>query len=216
MGVIELSYHSVKIERAENSEMVTKLHIDIVQGVVIVEGEEEFVQSVYADFKERLLSQNLEIAGHVADANENEQPGGSESPSPRKTGSRRRKRSKPRSENSDAAAESYAPTLMKNLDLSGLSTFFEKFIPKNHAERVLIFAKYLDSIGHSPCTADQIYTCYMVLKERVPKVYVQALRDAHGRKYGFIDYKSPESISLTYIGENQFNHDLKLKEGNDE
>jgi hypothetical protein len=53
----------------------------------------------------------------------------------------------------------------------------------------------------------------MTLKERLPKVYLQALRDAHGRRRGYIDYQSPTSIRVTHIGENHFNHEIKKKAG---
>ncbi len=100
----------------------------------------------------------------------------------------------------------------KDLDTSGLSAFYGQFQAKNHPEKILIFLKFLEEESgiESPNT-DQVYTCYEVSNERVPKAFAQAFHDASGRKFGFIDYTSPTELSVTVLGNNHFKHDLKRK-----
>ena len=127
----------------------------------------------------------------------------------RKTSTRpSRKRGKTPSEGGNLSTDTYKPKLDKELNLNGLAKFYSEFKPRSHSERILIFTKYLQTLGIETATADQIFTCYMKLKERMPKFYLQAFRDAHGSKYGFIEYKSPSHIQLTHIGENHFNQEL--------
>lgn len=198
--------------------MASKLHINVAQGVIDVEGDEELIREIYSDFREQLLAN---FGDGSAQANAGEQDAkdagsGGETSGGGKSTPTRRQRTRKRKDTGDGrpVASDYLPTRLKDLDVSGLKEFFEKYEPRNQPERILIFAKFLQDKGHDPCNADQIFTCFMTLKERLPKVPLQALRDAHGRNYGFIDYQSPAHVKVTLTGENHFNHDLKMKAGN--
>ena len=198
--------------------MASKLHINVAQGIIDVEGDEDLVREIYSDFRERILenfaSGQEETVSDKGGAGKPEN--GSEDSGSRRTPTTRRRRTRRRKEaegSTTGAPDAYVPTLLKDLPLSGLKEFYEQFEPRNHPEKILIFAKFLQDQGHDTCTADQIYTCYATLKERLPKVYLQAFRDAHGRRRGYIDYESPDSIRVTHIGENHFNHELKKKSG---
>jgi hypothetical protein len=183
-------------------EMAAKLHINVPQGIIDVEGDEELVRAIYADFRTELPEMfgsnhsTVEALASTADV-----AGARRTKNAEKRQARRRRSQKAPNGN-DAAAEAYLPQLLKDLDLAKLSAFYRQFEPKNHAERVLIFAKFFgEEHARDFCSADEIYTCYMKLKERVPKVFIQAIRDAHGRKYGFVDYESPARIRVTQNGE---------------
>jgi len=88
------------------------------------------------------------------------------------------------------------PKLDKNLDTSGLPTFYGQFEAKNNAEKILIFLKFMnDELQIKPPNTDQFYTCFEKVDERVPRAFAQAFRDASS-KSGYIDYKSPTDRSL--------------------
>lgn len=100
----------------------------------------------------------------------------------------------------------------KHLDTLKLADFYGQFEVSNNPEKILVFLKFLtDELGIESPNTDQVYTCYVAVNERVPKVFSQAFRDASGRKFGYIDYNSPTDIQITINGSNYFNHDLKRK-----
>ena len=191
--------------------MEAKLHINILEGTLIAEGKQEFVETIYQDFKSELSNRiekplnNSPVEHHPTHSNDS-------MPQPKARPLKRKKLKKPSSEQGGQKNPAYTPQLQKNLDLSGIQDFYKQYEPKNNAEKILIFAQFLKEKGFDICTADQIYTCYSVIKERIPKVFLQAIRDTHGRSYGYIDHQGPEEIRLTTVGENHFNHDLKKKE----
>ncbi|HBM87123.1 MAG TPA: hypothetical protein DD437_01130 [Rhodobiaceae bacterium] len=188
--------------------MQTKLHINISQGVVDVEGDPELVREIYADFKDKLLSgMSLQKPQESGDAD-----GSKEDPKrkPKRRSYSRKKASDDEDGSNGVVADS--PQIDKNLDTSGLGSFYGEFEPKNNPEKILIFLKFLtEQLGISDPNTDQIYTCYEAANERVPKVFSQAFRDASGRKFGYIDYNSPTDISITTLGSNHFKFDMKRK-----
>lgn len=198
--------------------MTTKLHIDVSQGIISIEGDPEFVREVYRDLKAQLLDSVTFVAPKNVstlsrsppDPIENASRGG-EGVKPRaKRRVASKKKSKGEEIGSDVIADS--PKLDKNLDTSGLPAFYSRFEVKNHPQKVLVFLKFLtDELGIDDPNTDQFYTCYEKVNERVPKVFSQAFRDASGRKFGYIDYNSPTDIKVTTVGNNFFKFDLKKK-----
>lgn len=101
----------------------------------------------------------------------------------------------------------YSPVRVKDLDLSGLDAFYREWAPKNHAERILLFAYYLqEHLQIAPCTANHIFSCYLQMKERIPKAFLQAFRDASGNDYGYIEFNSITDISIPIHGRNHVEH----------
>ena len=185
--------------------MHTKLHINLLQGVVDVEGDPELVREVYADFKKKLLN-GMGCSSPPEDATSAEPA--------MKTKPKRRSaaRKKTTTEESGSSINADSPKMDKDLDTSGLAAFYGQFEAKNNSEKILIFLKFLrDKLGIESPNTDQVYTCYEAVNERVPKVFAQAFRDASGRKFGYIDYKSPTELLVTTIGNNHFKLDLKKK-----
>lgn len=183
--------------------MNTKLHIDVLQGIVNVEGEEAFVEKVYNDFMKKIDGKVLVPANEkIAPIDANYQHV-AKLPVPKKA-----------KKHNDAAgikSADYSPQLDKNLDLLKLDNFYSQYSPKNHPEKILVFLKFLQTLGVDKFSADQVYTCYMRVKEKMPKAFIQAFRDAHGKTFGYINYVSPQEITLTIAGENHFNHGLTKK-----
>lgn len=187
--------------------MHAKLHINISQGVVDVEGDLDLVREVYVDFKDKLLNGMDSSSPQAA-----EDMDIAESETEIKPKRRRAVRKKAATKESGSSIRADLPKMDKTLDTSGLATFYGQFVAKNHPERVLIFLKFLiDELGIESPNTDQVYTCYLAENERVPKVFSQTFRDASGRKFGYIDYKSPTELVVTTVGNNYFKLDLKKK-----
>lgn len=189
--------------------MQTKLHINISQGVVDVEGDPEFVREVYADFKDRLLDGLNNTPG-------NPMPNGS-SVETNKSSPKRKKRSLAKkaaqTDSNDSGIDPRNPKLDKGLDLSRLCDFYDQFEPKNNSEKILIFAKFLiDELDIDQPNTDQFYSCFSELREVIPTAFSQAFWAAHGRNYGYIGFKSATDISVTTKGTNYFNNSIKRKD----
>ena len=191
--------------------MNAKLHINLLQGVLEVEGDEKFVQSIYQDFKSHLPKQS---ATRNAERRANEPAEIIDHESSSSHERRRRRGTRRTGDGETAKIADYAPKLNSNLDLKDLRKFYGQFDPKNHSEKILIFAVFLrDSLKIVPCSADDVYTCYRELKDitKIPEAFVQAIRDAQN-KAGAIDFVSQTEIKITIAGENYFTQKLKRKE----
>lgn len=192
--------------------MNAKLHIDVLQGVLDVEGDESFVRSIYDDFKGRLAEQVTIKPLPVIDASTSPRSlMAPEAQSPRK---RKTSRQGGGSDNGKSKFADYIPKFDPNLDLAKLENFYANFEPKNHREKILIFAIFLrDELQKNPCSADHIFTCYHSLRTQteIPEAFVQAIRDAHN-KGGFVELISPQEIRITIAGENYFNQKIKRRE----
>ena len=192
--------------------MTTKLHINLSQGVIDVEGDPELVREIYQDLKAHLQNS----AGSISDGGQSGGETPTDDPPAGKFKTRRRSATRKKagdgSENSGQTVIADSPKLDKNLDTSGLLAFYGRYETKNNSEKILVFLKFLTDELHvaSPNT-DQFYTCYERVDERVPKAFSQAFRDASGRKFGYIDYNSPTDIQMTTVGNNYFKFDLKKK-----
>jgi hypothetical protein len=187
--------------------MNAKLHINIPLGVLEVEGDEKFVQAIYDDFKSKLAQG---AADRGRDAGEAAKAEGLSEDRKRKLPIRR----SVGSENAKARVSEYSPKFDPNLDLSKLEDFYAKFDPKNHREKILIFAVFMrDVLKKAPCAADDIFSCYRTLKDRteIPEAFLQAIRDTQN-KGGYVELVSPAEIKITIAGENYFNKKLGRRE----
>lgn len=191
--------------------MTTKLHINISQGIIDVEGDPELVRAIYDDFKEQLLAGATvrpPMREEVNEAGNTEENGKSRAKGKRRSSAKKRATGDDVGQNVSADS----PKLDKNLDTSGLVDFYERYETSNNPEKILVFLKFMnDELGIDNPTTDQFYTCFEKVNARVPKVFSQAFRDASGRKFGFIDYNSATDIKITTVGNNYFKFDLKKK-----
>lgn len=186
--------------------MNTKLTINLHDGVLDVEGSEDFVRSVYLDFKERVAK----AAAQTAIPKQLEQaliPVNK----PHVETAKKTKPSNPEGKKTKSAE--YKPTFNTNLNLASLNAFYSAIKPGGHSEKILCFAIFLrDHCNISPCTADDIYTCYFTLKSetKIPEAFLQAFRDTQSKKH-YIKFESPQHIEITIAGENYFNSNMKKK-----
>lgn len=191
--------------------MATKLHINISQGVIDIEGDPDLVREIYGDFKDQLLNGSMVRGQSRIDPEDVEEA--DEAPKTRvKTKRKTVARKRSNGDEAGSGVNADAPKLDRDLDTSKLVAFYGQFNPKNHPEKILIFLSFLiDELGIESPNSDQIYTCYVKANERIPKAFAQAFRDTSGRSFGYIDYKSGTDMRITTAGANHLKFDIKKK-----
>lgn len=182
---------------------MTKLKIDLQNGLLEVEGEESFVKEIYQDFKDRIRTQETPPSPDKKDTREfhHDEPNKNASVKKNngaKSGSKRK--------------ESYQ--IVKDIDLSAksgkeaLKKFYEKKSPSTAMQKNAVFVYYLERVaGVQSIGVNHIYTCYKDVNEKVPGALRQSLLDTSFKK-GWIDTKSMENITVTTHGENLVEHSL--------
>lgn len=191
--------------------MQTKLHIDLAQGIIDVEGDVDFVKAVYEDFKDRITGHAAPVAPLAQQPSAPDANAGNNAPAKPKRRASSRKRAGA-ADGGDVGVNPDAPKLDKNIDTSKLRAYYDQFEPGSAPEKILIFLKYLtEEVGIDKPNTDQVYTCFHALKEKTPNAYSQAFRDTASKK-GFVEFNSATDIQITIMGENHFNHDLKKKD----
>ena len=191
--------------------MTAKLHINISQGIIDIEGEADLVREIYHDFKEQLLN-GVNFAPSAAPLHSNADELADEPVVKQKSKRRVTVKKKAAGEEGGISLSPNLPRLDKNLDTSKLMIFYNQFEPKNNPEKILIFLKFLsEELKIEMPNTDQVYTCFEKANERVPKAFAQAFIDTAGRKFGYIDYNSPSNIKITTVGSNHYRLDLKKK-----
>lgn len=199
--------------------MNARLSINLSEGTVEAEGSEEFVRFIYQDFKESLSRHVVRPlterpSEHTALP---PQPAllSDQSKEPQKRPSRNPAKTAKTKDSKKQRNADYKPTFNKDLDLTGLDTFYDEFKPEKHAEKILLFAIFFrDRLRIEPCSANDIFTCYFALQTRTtaPTAFVQAFYDAQ-RKTHFIDFASLTEIRVTIAGNNFFNEVLTKRKG---
>ena len=195
---------------------IAKLHIDLSQGVIDIEGDPELVREIYGDFKTQLAN-----GTHFSSATGARSPNppvadidvgnGAAETSAKAKAKRRATPKKATNEDASNGVVADSPKLDKNLDTSTLGAFYGQFAPKNNAEKILIFLKFMaDTLAIEHPNTDQVYTCFKHTGEKIPKAFAQAFYDT-STKHGYIDFRSSVEMPITIAGDNHFNHTLKRK-----
>lgn len=195
--------------------MTTKLHINLAQGIIDIEGDPDLVREIYADFKGHLISATISPNPPLPNSPARDESGAEEASPRSRTRPKKKALAKRRTnaEETGAVFNADSPKLDKDLDTSKLIAFYGKYEPKNHPEKILIFLTFLkEELSIESPNTDQVYTCYNRVSERIPKAFAQAFRDTSGRSFGYIEYQSPSDIRITTAGNNHFRFDLKKKD----
>ncbi|MBW9261720.1 MAG: hypothetical protein K1564_09145 [Candidatus Thiodiazotropha sp. (ex. Lucinisca nassula)] len=186
--------------------MTTKLKIDLSTGLLEVEGTEEFVKTIYDDFKEKLNSPTPAA------------PAPESKPAAATTPAKKAKPKKAAASAGNASKAKKAPGIAKDLDLSGgaddptLKEFYGRYDHKSNFERNLIFTYYLKQvIGVEKVNLDHIFTCYRNVGQKLPKALEQSMRDTAKDK-GWVDIDDLENIDVPVGGINHLEHDLAKAE----
>lgn len=182
-----------------------KLRIDISQGLLEVEGSDQLVREIYADFKDQLHGPTSSPTAKST------KPLG-KTPSPKSDEGSTDQRSSGRKKASSGGTQ---PSIVKDLDLSGkakkverLKDFHASFTINSNLERNLVFMYYLQhKIEVSPITPDHVFTCYRDVGVKVPTALVQSLRDTSNRR-GWLDTANTNDLKVTVPGMNHLEHDI--------
>lgn len=187
--------------------MMPKLHVNLSQGLIEIDGDPEFIREILSELRPIVLEQSVKTFEQNDSDNEAEGVGGTK----KKRAVKRKAVKKTNSESSGIDPDN--PTLDKDLDTQALGEFYAQFKPKNHAENILTFLMFLnEKLGLKNANTNQIYTCYLGAKVKPPRAFYQALRDTSSKRYGYINIHSPESIEVSTVGNNYFQFDLKKAE----
>jgi hypothetical protein len=190
--------------------LTAKLHINVSQGIIDIEGEADLVREIYRDFKEQLLS-GVKLAPSAVQAQDPAVGTVDETVGKQKSKRRATTKKKVGVEDGGISVSIDYPKLDKNLDTSKLAAFYSPFSPKNHSEKILIFLKFLlETLEIENPNTDQVYTCYKAVNEKIPQAFAQAFRDTSS-KFGYIELKSATNITVPIAGDNHFTHTLKKK-----
>jgi hypothetical protein len=200
--------------------MATKIKIDLAHGLVEVEGSEEFVRAVYADFKDKLSSEPIVHQLPPPPRAPPRQAEGENAASRPKSSSTSRKRSQSSAASSVAPKKKLKePSTVKTLDLSNspagrLRDFYDKFDVKTNYERNLIFIYFLQQkMEIEQITQDHVYTCYRNIPGiKVPGAFRQSLLDTESSK-DWIDAADADNLKITVHGLNYLEHDMPKKIG---
>jgi hypothetical protein len=213
--------------------MAAKLRVSLAEGVFEAEGDDAFVKAMHSEFREYVgqffrakplvpesaphappspspspQAENLsDVAGDDAEAHE-----GDDSPTRERRSPPRRRRVSNLMEGGVAKKAKYEPRVDPDLKLPGLVEAFSSYELKGHQEMVLFFGHYLaHDAGIDPFTADQVFTCYRLVKVKPPKAFAQALYDTRTKRH-FLKFDKLDAIALTHIGDTHYEHDLKKKD----
>ena len=181
---------------------MSRLKIDLVSGVIEVEGEEAFVREVYNEYKAQLQLINSANDKKTSPATSAiELPKGAEK---NKNVKAKRTRQNP------------IPTFAKELDLSSkngksLRDFYREKSPSNAMESNAVFVYYLQKTAKvSGIDFNHVYTCYKDVAARIPSALKQSLIDTASSK-GWLNTSSLNNLQLTTGGENFVELDLPRK-----
>ena len=181
-----------------------RIRIDLSQGIIEAEGNEEFVLRIYSDFIEKIKGR-LKL------------PSGSKKIRARKADEKPRNDYKVKEKSTSKGMVLHR--LVKSVDLSGagdmqsLDEFFQQYKASKFYEYNLIFCYYLQEVaGITPITIDHVFTCYRHIPEvRTPKALSQSLFDT-SRRQGWIDTSSLDNITVSLDGINHIENGMKRNE----
>lgn len=194
-ALLGLDLSLLKIYKLSN---MTKLHIDITNGILEVEGEEEFVNKIYQDYKAELVSlKTTQISPKVIEKPLPDDKISSDTKSIKQSSTKGK---------SKGLKESYA--LIKDLDLNkgdrdaSLKDYYKEKSPSSFVDKNVVFVFYLKKIASVPkVTLNHIYTCYEEVGSRKPSAFKQSIADTSSKK-GYLDTASFEDIKVSIRGEN--------------
>lgn len=199
--------------------MTAKLRVDLSQGVLEVEGDESFVRAVFENFQAQ-----MQLVRHASPRREpamieqvvEEIPTVDATPTkPAKKSVRSRSPERRTGDTNAKGMKNWNFKLDNSIQIDGLSDFIKPYAIKNHSERILLYGKYLETIGIYPFNANHVYTLYSVRKDKMPIAFVQAFIDARGSKYQYVGFENLDSIEFTIAGINHFNHHMEQAVGDE-
>ena len=187
-----------------------KIHINLSLGLIEAEGDETFVSRVYDDFKDRIQPAD---GDHGGSEDEPESAAGPPARGPRKPAARKKAAAKKGNGKTEGpGVTAYTPSRNTDLDLAKLAGFVGQYAPKNNPEKYVLYITFLkDTLKKDPCSMDDLFTCFLEMKDEIPGNFGQNLIDTRGNRYGYIKFTSPHDIVLSTAGINHLNLKMKKK-----
>ena len=185
---------------------MAKLLIEIGTVKLELEGTEEFLREMYGEFKHQINTASPHQFLAQDAASPNTESICKEQPALR----RKRTASTPKTTKATQTKSSQEPSVDSSLPISELKEYFDNRRPKNNPECIIVFAAYLrDKHNISPCTIDQLYTCFWSLRKeiKIPRRFRQAVIDTKNKKK-WVEWVDENSIQITNIGENALHHEI--------
>ncbi|HEV7341258.1 MAG TPA: hypothetical protein VGN68_06455 [Sphingopyxis sp.] len=183
--------------------METRVRVSVKGNELSVEGADVFVKEMYLDFMARMelaLDPQASIAPDLEEK--------ASAPANKKVPPSSKTKALKAPSGGKSKEPTYKPKQIHGLNLTGLSSYYEKFSPKNNSEKILIFGKFFEeNLGQDKFKADEIYSCFRLLKLEIPKAFWQAFIDTRS-KHQYINFSGHEEIWIADMGENFFNHKL--------
>lgn len=178
---------------------MARLHINLAEGILEVEGKEEFVKKVYNDHKDKLDNlKSIPKTSPTTTKGFSDSKKDMVSKPPKNISRSKRKKS------------NGTPSLNKDLHLekgdreSSLKDYYDKMNPTTNLEKNLIFVSYLEDVADMENIGlNQIYTCYRSVDTKIPTAFKQSIADTSSKKYGWLDTASFEDIKLSTLGRNE-------------
>ncbi len=194
---------------------MTKLIINLKDGILDVDGSEEFVRSIYDDFKGEVAkrSQPVASAQRLLEQPVLTVPDGADNDGSSGVKKTRVKKNNTSGDGQKKASSKSKPTFDPNLDLKGLVEFYDRYAPQNVPEKILIFAMFLlEQLNLQSFSIDQIYTCFFTVRDRtkIPEAFAQAFHNTQARTH-FIQITTLQEMAITTPGFNKFEEMKKSK-----
>ncbi|MEH3110445.1 MAG: hypothetical protein PGN22_10110 [Agrobacterium cavarae] len=195
-----------------------KLHINITQGIIDAEGDQDFVWRVYEDFKDRIVSINPSATAPIVDNQDASEvtPSAIQTTQPDKQRKKTKRRASPAAvstggkEKSAPGITSHKPRLLHDMDTGGIKEFLAQFKLTNNSDIIAAIGKFLETKGRPTASVDAYFTCYHDASIKPPEAFGQAFVTARGNTKGYITFTTVDDIELTIRGRNRVDHgDIK-------
>lgn len=187
---------------------MTKLKVDLKNGLLEIEGDDAFVREIYGDYKD--------VLAHIISRQNTDKTldAGKPEDEVRDTPPKAPKPSKSKNRTGSNGPETHKIIGSLNLepaDKKSLRAFVAEKKPRSNQETNLVIVYYLEKVlGITGITPDHVYTCYKNINEPTP-VLVTSLRNTASAK-GWINTSESNNILVTTLGENMVEHDLPAPE----
>ncbi|MCU0678578.1 MAG: hypothetical protein MUF19_03275 [Candidatus Pacebacteria bacterium] len=190
---------------------MSKIRIDIKNGLVEAEGDVDFVKGVYNDYKDILgsliaLRQQTQDPVLIDNARE-------------VTEKKHKTKDKTKAKTGIKSKESHKIVGDLNLMPVGEVSFKDFYSQKSNAGTSVLSAQEFNAVATyylknvikiANVTPEHIYSCYKDVKKEVPTALTQGLRNTASRT-SWIDTGSINDIKMTTAGENMVEHILPKK-----
>lgn len=173
---------------------ITKARIDLREGIIELEGSEDFVQKNLDKYDYLIVNRSVE-----SDHSHKSLPD----------------TKKPNIKKAQKSSRKPVSLVPIPVDLEGdekkpaLRDFYAEKLPNTNEEKITVFIYYLEKhLGISDVEQGHIISCYKQVNERIPKNIYQLLKNIKHNK-GWISWgEKPSTARINIQGENLIEHDL--------